>query len=151
MLKKYIAYSRARCSPKLTDEAAEELVSRYQIMRRDGRERKVVVATPRQLESFIRISESLARMRLDDKVRRPLLVVVVVVVVVVMLLQQAVAVPATGAAPCWAGRAQRLCMASLKSQHLMTDVVGLHAPAGSSRRRSPRATWARRSACGTAP
>ncbi len=69
VLKRYIAYSRARCSPKLTDEAAEELVRRYQIMRRDGRERKVVVATPRQLESFIRIAESLARMRLDEKVR----------------------------------------------------------------------------------
>ncbi len=28
LLKKYVAYSRARCHPKLTDEAAEELVNR---------------------------------------------------------------------------------------------------------------------------
>ena len=42
----------------------------YQTLRRDGRERKVVMATPRQLESLIRIAESLARMRLDAHVRR---------------------------------------------------------------------------------
>ncbi|GLC33284.1 hypothetical protein PLESTB_000350900 [Pleodorina starrii] len=69
LLKKYIAYARAKCLPKLTDEAAEELVNRYQTLRRDGRERKVVMATPRQLESLIRISESLARMRLDERIR----------------------------------------------------------------------------------
>lgn len=45
------------------------LLSRYQTLRRDGRERKVVMATPRQLESFIRIAESLARMRLDERIR----------------------------------------------------------------------------------
>ncbi len=28
LLKKYIAYARARCAPKMTDEAAEELVNR---------------------------------------------------------------------------------------------------------------------------
>ncbi|KAG2484937.1 hypothetical protein HYH03_016323 [Edaphochlamys debaryana] len=70
LLKKYIAYARARCAPKLTDEAAEELISRYQTLRRDGRERKAVCATPRQLESLIRLAESLARMRLADDVTR---------------------------------------------------------------------------------
>ncbi|KAG2450350.1 hypothetical protein HYH02_004855 [Chlamydomonas schloesseri] len=70
LLKKYVAYARARCQPKLSDEAAEELVTRYQTLRRDGRERKVVMATPRQLESLIRIAESLARMRLDANVTR---------------------------------------------------------------------------------
>ncbi|GFR47266.1 hypothetical protein Agub_g8953 [Astrephomene gubernaculifera] len=69
LLKKYVAYARAKCHPKLTDEAAEELVNRYQTLRRDGRERKVVMATPRQLESLIRIAESLARMRLDERVK----------------------------------------------------------------------------------
>ncbi|KAG2441090.1 hypothetical protein HXX76_003942 [Chlamydomonas incerta] len=70
LLKKYVAYARARCQPKLSNEAAEELVTRYQTLRRDGRERKVVMATPRQLESLIRIAESLARMRLDPVVGR---------------------------------------------------------------------------------
>jgi DNA replication licensing factor MCM4 len=42
----------------------------YSTLRRDGRSRKVVVATPRQLESFIRLAEALARMRLDPVVRR---------------------------------------------------------------------------------
>ncbi|KXZ43177.1 hypothetical protein GPECTOR_99g812 [Gonium pectorale] len=69
LLKKYVAYARARCTPRLTDEAAEELVSRYQTLRRDGRDRKVVMATPRQLESLIRIAESLARMRLDERIK----------------------------------------------------------------------------------
>jgi len=68
LLRDYIAYARARVQPQLTDAAASKLVSVYQDMRRDGRERKVVVATPRQLESLIRLSEAHARMRLKDTV-----------------------------------------------------------------------------------
>lgn len=35
-------------------------------MRKSGSSRKVITATPRQLESLIRMSESLARMRLSE-------------------------------------------------------------------------------------
>lgn len=37
-------------------------------LRQNGRDKKVVVATPRQLESLIRLSESRARMRLSEVV-----------------------------------------------------------------------------------
>lgn len=55
-------------TPRLSDAAALKLVNVYKDMRRDGRERKVVVATPRQLESLIRLSEAFARMRLKELV-----------------------------------------------------------------------------------
>ena len=43
---------------------------RYVEMRRLGGHKKVITATPRQLESMIRISEALARMRLSDTVEQ---------------------------------------------------------------------------------
>ena len=44
------------------------LVREYQKMRSMGNSAKTVTATPRQLESLIRIAESLAKMRLSNKV-----------------------------------------------------------------------------------
>ena len=44
------------------------LVLEYQRMRSMGSNTKTITATPRQLESLIRISESLAKMRLSNKV-----------------------------------------------------------------------------------
>ncbi|KAL3683753.1 hypothetical protein R1sor_001775 [Riccia sorocarpa] len=70
----YISYSRHHCHPKLSDEAAEDLINGYVAMRRKGNfpgsSKKVITATPRQLESIIRLSEALARMRLSDVVER---------------------------------------------------------------------------------
>eukprot|EP00798_Chlamydomonas_sp_ICE-L_P007906 gene7906-1118_t len=68
LLQDYIAFSRARINPKITDEACSALVDAYRELRRDGRERKVIVATPRQLESLIRLSEALARLHLKETV-----------------------------------------------------------------------------------
>ncbi|MEW5317187.1 MAG: hypothetical protein WDW38_008512 [Sanguina aurantia] len=68
LLKEYIAFARARCHPTITDAAAHVLITSYQDMRRSGREKKVIVATPRQLESLIRLSEALARMQLKAEV-----------------------------------------------------------------------------------
>jgi len=67
-LMEYISWSRRHIQPKLTQEAAEQLVDGYVEMRSLGRAkgnsgRKIITATPRQLESLIRLSESLARMR----------------------------------------------------------------------------------------
>jgi DNA replication licensing factor MCM4 len=70
VLKEYIAFARTRVNPQLNEEAIEELVKAYGTLRQDGRDRKVVVATPRQLESLIRISEALSRMRLSEVVGR---------------------------------------------------------------------------------
>lgn len=68
VLKDYIAFAKARCSPKLSEEAQEYLVRQYKTLRHLGRQRQVVTATPRQLESLIRLSEALARMRMHGEV-----------------------------------------------------------------------------------
>lgn len=52
----------------MTKESHSVMVDAYQEMRRSRGSRNVVTATVRQLESMIRISEALARMRLSDQV-----------------------------------------------------------------------------------
>ncbi|MQL94869.1 hypothetical protein Taro_027535 [Colocasia esculenta] len=68
----YISYARKHIHPLLTDEAAESLTRGYVEMRRRGNfpgsSKKVITATPRQIESLIRLSEALARMRFSDRV-----------------------------------------------------------------------------------
>jgi len=71
-LKKYLGYCRARCGPRLTEEAAEKLKNRYVLMRNSSREveeegekRLAIPITVRQLEAVVRISESLAKMALQ--------------------------------------------------------------------------------------
>ncbi|XP_064623136.1 DNA replication licensing factor mcm5-A-like [Lineus longissimus] len=70
-LKKYIAYCRLRCGPRLSPAAAEKLKNRYVLMRngageleRETGKRTTIPITVRQLEAIIRMSESLAKMRL---------------------------------------------------------------------------------------
>ncbi|XP_078496637.1 DNA replication licensing factor MCM5 [Lissotriton helveticus] len=72
VLKKYIAYCRGRCGPRLSAPAAEKLKNRYILMRSGAREheresdrRSSIPITVRQLEAVIRISESLSKMRLQ--------------------------------------------------------------------------------------
>jgi DNA replication licensing factor MCM4 len=73
-LTEYIAWARAHVHPALSEPAAAKLVDLYRKMRRAGAEageangRKVIAATPRQLNSLIRLSEAHARMRLSDSV-----------------------------------------------------------------------------------
>jgi len=66
----YISYSRQHIQPKITEEAGIQLVKGYMELRDLGRNRgrKTITATPRQLESLIRISEALARMRHSERV-----------------------------------------------------------------------------------
>lgn len=72
-LKKFITYCRERCAPRLNDEAAALLSGQYVHIRGNVRkslkdkpgESQVVPITVRQLEALIRISESLAKMRLS--------------------------------------------------------------------------------------
>eukprot|EP00850_Spirogloea_muscicola_P009090 SM000050S17015 [mRNA] locus=s50:406082:412127:+ [translate_table: standard] len=66
----YISHARLHVHPVLTDEAAAELVSAYTHMRNLGQGRKTITATPRQLESLIRVSEALARMRFSELVHK---------------------------------------------------------------------------------
>ncbi|XP_051790597.1 DNA replication licensing factor MCM5 [Erpetoichthys calabaricus] len=71
-LKKYISFCRAKCGPRLSAEAAEKLKNRYILMRsgardheRESDKRCAIPITVRQLEAIIRISESLAKMKLQ--------------------------------------------------------------------------------------
>ncbi|CAL1384886.1 unnamed protein product [Linum trigynum] len=70
----YLSYARNHINPQLSDEAAEELTRGYVEMRRRGNfpgsSKKVITATPRQIESLIRISEALARIRFSETVEK---------------------------------------------------------------------------------
>lgn len=72
VLKRYIAFCRARCSPRLSAEAATVLQNYYVNIRANVRQRELdgapaaVPITVRQLEAIVRLSESLAKMSLSD-------------------------------------------------------------------------------------
>lgn len=82
-MKKYIQYCRAKCSPRLTEEAGEILTSSYVKIRDDVRKQAIasrvsngnddnqaaIPITVRQLEALVRLSESLAKMRLESEVQ----------------------------------------------------------------------------------
>jgi len=70
-LKKFIAFSRAKCGPRLSEDTASKLGHKYVMMRtsardheREANKRLSIPITVRQLESIVRIAESLAKMRL---------------------------------------------------------------------------------------
>uniref|UniRef100_A0A5B6YVL8 DNA replication licensing factor MCM4 n=2 Tax=Davidia involucrata TaxID=16924 RepID=A0A5B6YVL8_DAVIN len=73
-LTSYVSYARNHIHPQLSDEAAEELTRGYVEMRRRGNfpgsSKKVITATPRQIESLIRLSEALARIRFSEWVEK---------------------------------------------------------------------------------
>ena len=66
----YISYARRFCHPKIPDYVVGEIVQNYLSMRNMGNSKKTITATPRQLESMIRIAESVAKMRLSDTVEK---------------------------------------------------------------------------------
>ncbi|KAI3637117.1 hypothetical protein MIR68_004823 [Amoeboaphelidium protococcarum] len=70
-MKRYIAYCRQKCAPRLSAEAAEKLSSHFVEIRSqvqkyetEANARSSVPITIRQLEAIIRITESLAKMSL---------------------------------------------------------------------------------------
>ena len=78
-MKKFIQYCKAKCKPVLSEEAGQVLTSSY-VKIRDGVRKQsihsgsegaqsVIPITVRQLEALVRLSESLAKMRLDTEVR----------------------------------------------------------------------------------
>lgn len=69
--KKYIAYCKTRCAPRLTQDASQRLVSHFVEIRKKvyvnevaTKSKSAIPITVRQLEAIIRISESLAKMQL---------------------------------------------------------------------------------------
>jgi replicative DNA helicase Mcm len=67
-LRKYIAYVRKNCKPKMTREAAERLKNFYLDMRGLYAGEDTVAITLRQNEGLMRLAESSAKIRLSDKV-----------------------------------------------------------------------------------
>jgi len=75
LLRKYVAYARKNCHPKLTDEAITEIKNFYITLRGqsskiEGGGVKPLAITARQLEGIIRISEACAKARLSDEVQK---------------------------------------------------------------------------------
>lgn len=66
----YISYARKNCRPEIPEYVQNDLVQEYCKMRSRGNSKKTITATPRQLESMIRISEALAKMRLSKFVEK---------------------------------------------------------------------------------
>ena len=74
-LKKYIAYARMNCTPKLSEESAKVLQNYYIEDRKKYNENKTkkgndIPVTVRQLEAIIRLSEAIAKMSLSNVVGR---------------------------------------------------------------------------------
>uniref|UniRef100_A0AAV1UUH8 DNA replication licensing factor MCM5 n=1 Tax=Peronospora matthiolae TaxID=2874970 RepID=A0AAV1UUH8_9STRA len=74
LLKKYFTYCRTRCAPRLSVGAAQTLQDFYVGVRDDVRRTQggetTIPVTVRQLEALVRISESLAKMRLLNEATR---------------------------------------------------------------------------------
>ncbi|XP_058756779.1 DNA replication licensing factor MCM4-like [Vicia villosa] len=70
----YVSYARKHIHPQLSDEAADELITGYVKIRGRGKftgsSKKVITATPRQIESLLRLSEALARIRFSEWVEK---------------------------------------------------------------------------------
>lgn len=72
ILRRYIAYAKTNCTPKLTQEA-EDAISEFYVSLRNkysGEERSAVPISPRQLEALIRMSEASAKIRLSPKIEK---------------------------------------------------------------------------------
>jgi len=68
LFRRYVSFARRWVHPQLTDEASDALIKGYMDLRNQGSSREVITATPRILESLIRISESLTKMELREEV-----------------------------------------------------------------------------------
>eukprot|EP00002_Diphylleia_rotans_P002321 TRINITY_DN11478_c0_g1_i1.p1 TRINITY_DN11478_c0_g1~~TRINITY_DN11478_c0_g1_i1.p1 ORF type:complete len:726 (-),score=163.07 TRINITY_DN11478_c0_g1_i1:394-2571(-) len=73
-LKRYIAYVRQKCSPRLNPAAAELLKNHYVAIRSGSREsaketfeKNAIPITVRQLEAIVRISEALAKITMSQE------------------------------------------------------------------------------------
>merc|ERR1719387_194172 len=68
LFRRYVSFARRYVFPRLSDQAADDLVKGYTDLRNQGSTREVITATPRILESLIRLSESLAKLEIREVV-----------------------------------------------------------------------------------
>ncbi|MFP8957784.1 LAGLIDADG family homing endonuclease [Natrialbaceae archaeon A-CW3] len=69
LLRKYIAFSKQNCHPRMTEEAREAIRDFYVDLRSKGTDEDAPVpVTARKLEGLVRLSEASARVRLSDTV-----------------------------------------------------------------------------------
>lgn len=70
LLNQYISFARLNIHPEISEDVVKDLVDGYCEMRKIGTSRNIITATPRQLESLIRLSEALAKMRFSKYVEK---------------------------------------------------------------------------------
>ncbi|ELY98467.1 minichromosome maintenance protein MCM [Natrialba asiatica] len=71
LLRKYIAYAKQNCHPRMTEEAREAIRDFYVNLRSKGTDEDAAVpVTARKLEALVRLSEASARVRLSDTVEQ---------------------------------------------------------------------------------
>jgi len=70
LFKKYVAYARKNCHPKLSREAADEIKSFYLSLRERSGEESPISITPRQYEAVIRMAEASAKIQLRQEVTK---------------------------------------------------------------------------------
>jgi replicative DNA helicase Mcm len=69
LMRKYIAYAKQNCHPRMTEEARAAIEDFYVDLRSKGQdEDSPVPVTARQLEAIVRLAEASARVRLSDTV-----------------------------------------------------------------------------------
>jgi DNA replication licensing factor MCM4 len=95
-LSQYVAFAKRTVKPVITDAAMKLMVEGYVDMRKLGANgsKKIITATPRQLESLIRLSEALAKIRLSHEVTEKEVTEAIRLVKVAM--QQSAVDPRTG-------------------------------------------------------
>jgi replicative DNA helicase Mcm len=71
LLRKYIAYAKQNCHPRMSEAAREAIRDFYVDLRSKGTDEDAAVpVTARKLEALVRLSEASARVRLSDTVER---------------------------------------------------------------------------------
>ena len=71
LLRKYIAYAKQNCHPRMTDEAQATIRDFYVDLRAKGTDEDAAVpVTARKLEALVRLAEASARVRLSDTVEQ---------------------------------------------------------------------------------
>ena len=70
LFRKYVAYAKRKCFPRLSAEANDEIVAYYMMLRSLADPNKPVPVTARQLEGLVRLAEASARLRLSTIIEK---------------------------------------------------------------------------------